>query len=51
MTPAQFIAEIIEPPVVHDLLHVGLFFADLLTSLALGGIVFLLALCAPGLRL
>lgn len=36
---------------VHDLLHVGLFFADLITGLAVVIVVFLIALLTPGIRL
>jgi len=49
MTPAQFIARLLEPPVIHDALHLALFFADMIISLAIGGVVFLVTLIA-GLR-
>lgn len=43
--------ELFDPPIAHDLIHVGLFFASVITSLAIGGVVYLLALFAPGMRL
>jgi hypothetical protein len=44
MTPVQFIAEMIEPPVMRDIMHVVMFLAALMTSLALGFAIYALAL-------
>lgn len=51
MTPAEIIAALIEPPFADTLLHVGLAVVSFATALALGVIVYLLALFGPGMRL